>query len=130
MTNVHSNSLIKANPSFPPRHRNKPQTLPVPGEPPPWTTKIKLNKGGSFTAFSREISCLLSILICLFFWFFFKGGFLFIFWSFQQLKTLFLVKLWDGNEGSWLLFLAGGIEIKGTFREVYPHKHNQRGCSQ
>lgn len=39
------------------------QTLPVPGVPPPWTTKIKLNKGGSFRAYSRKISCLLSILI-------------------------------------------------------------------
>lgn len=86
--------------------------------PPPWTTKIQPNKGGSFTARSRKISCLPSILI---------------FWRRIAAENSVIRGVWNGCESSWILFLAlqaGRGGIGGTFREVYPSKHNQRECSK
>lgn len=68
---MYSYTLSKSKPLISSSALKHSQTLPVPGVPPPWTTKMKLNKEGSIRLQSRKISCLLITLI-------FGGG--------QQLK--------------------------------------------
>ena len=83
MSNVYSYTLSKSKPLISSSALKYSQTLPVPGVPPPWTTRIKQNKGGSFRSYSEKISCLLIILI-------FGGG--------QQPKNLCITeKLWSGK---------------------------------
>lgn len=93
------------------------RTLPVPGVPPPWTTKTKQNKGGSLRSYSRKRACLLIIRA--------RGGR-------QQLKNLCVAeKLWGGDASAVFLLCRRerGKGGEGAFRQLYHSKRNQRGCS-